>query len=107
MHQSLNFWIRHAFGYRCAPRYRDLKKKTATRIGFQHPRGYGDFLSRPSRKAFDDLMIKEWSHLQRIMASLAHQDVTQAPIVRKLSNDARQNPTKKALWERDQVCRTL
>jgi len=52
-------------------------------------------------------MIKEWSHLQRIMASLAHQDVTQAPIVRKLSNDARQNPTKKALWERDQVCRTL
>jgi hypothetical protein len=43
------------------------------------------------------------SNIQRIMASLVHQDVTQAPIVRKLSNDARQNPTKKALWERDQV----
>ena len=69
----VNFWILHAFGYRFAPRYRDLKKKTATRIGFQHPRGYGDFLSRPSRKAFDDLMIKE------MVPHPAHHGVAGAP----------------------------
>jgi TnpA family transposase len=103
----VNFWILHAFGYRFAPRYRDLKKKTATLIGFQHPSCYGDLLIRPSRKAFDDLIRKEWGNIQRIMASLAHKDVTQATIVRKLSSYARQNQTKKALWELDNLCRTL
>ena len=37
-------------------------------------------------------------NIQRIMASLAQKDITQATIVRKLSSYARQNQTKKALW---------
>ncbi len=45
--------------------------------------------------------------MQRIMASLAQKDVTQTTIVRKLSAYARQNHTKKALWELDSICRTL
>jgi hypothetical protein len=40
-------------------------------------------------------------------ASLAQKDVTQATIVRKLSSYVRQNQTKKALWELDNICRTL
>ncbi|MCI0421922.1 MAG: Tn3 family transposase, partial [Acidobacteria bacterium] len=74
----INFWTLHAFDYRFAPRYRDLKKKTATLIGFRHPSQYGDLLIRPSRKVLDDLIIKEWPNIQRIMASLASKDVTQA-----------------------------
>jgi TnpA family transposase len=34
-------------------------------------------------------------------------DVTQATIVRKLASYRRQNQTKKALWELDNICRTL
>ena len=41
------------------------------------------------------------------MVSLAQKDVTQATIVRKLSSYARQNQTKKALWELENICRTL
>ena len=41
------------------------------------------------------------------MASLAQKDVTQTTIVRKLSSYIRQNRTKKALWELDNLCRTL
>ena len=41
------------------------------------------------------------------MASLAQKDVTQATIVRKLASYARQNQTKKALWELENICRTL
>ena len=41
------------------------------------------------------------------MASLAQKDVTQATVVRKLSAYARQNRTKKALAELDNICRTL
>jgi TnpA family transposase len=64
-------------------------------------------LRKPSRKAYDDLIIREWPNIQRIMASLAQKDVTQATIVRKLSSYVRQNQTKKALWELDNLCRTL
>lgn len=53
------------------------------------------------------MIEKEWPNIQRIMVSLAQKDVTQATIVRKLSSYARQNQTKKALWELENICRTL
>lgn len=62
---------------------------------------------QPSRKVYDDLILQEWPNILRIMASLAQKDVTQATIVRKLSSYTRQNQTKKALWELDNICRTL
>lgn len=104
---QINFWILHVFGYRFAPRYRDLHKKTDTLVGFKPPNHYAEFLIKPVRKAFDALICKEWPNIQRIMASLAQKDVTQATIVRKLSSYIRQNQTKKALWELDNICRTL
>ncbi|MGR9907794.1 Tn3 family transposase, partial [Escherichia coli] len=39
--------------------------------------------------------------------SLGQKDVTQATIIRKLSSYTRQNQTKRALWELDNLCRTL
>jgi TnpA family transposase len=104
---QVNFWILHVFGYRFAPRYRDLHKKTDSLIGFKHPNHYVDGLIKPARKAFDTLIYKEWPNIQRILASLAQKDVTQATIIRKLSSYSRQNQTKKALWELDNLCRTL
>ena len=104
---QVNFWILHAFGYQFAPRYRDLHKKMGTMIGFQQPSQYEDLLIKPSRKAYDELIEKEWPNIQRIMASLAEKDTTQATIVRKLSSYTRQNQTKKALWELENICRTL
>lgn len=104
---QVNFWILHVFGYRFAPRYRDLHKKMDTLIGFKHPNSYGDVLIKPARKVFDTLICKEWPNIQRIMASLAQKDVSQATLVRKLSGYARQNQTKKALWELENICRTL
>jgi TnpA family transposase len=104
---QVNFLILRTFGYQFAPRYRDVQKKIDTLVGFQHPSHYGDFLIKPSRKIFEPLICKEWPNIQRILASLAQKDVTQATIVRKLSSYDRQNQTKKALWEMDNVCRTL
>ncbi|WP_035878950.1 Tn3 family transposase, partial [Cupriavidus sp. amp6] len=60
----------------------------------------------PSRKSNDELIIREWPAIQRIMASLGQKQVSQATIVRKLSSYKRQNQTKKALWELDSLCRT-
>jgi TnpA family transposase len=104
---QVNFWILLTFGYFFAPRYRDLHKKMDALVGFKHPNEYGDFLIKPSRKTYAELIEKEWPTVQRIMASLAQKDVTQATIVRKLASYTRQNQTKKALWELENICRTL
>ncbi|MBS3962875.1 MAG: Tn3 family transposase [Methylomonas sp.] len=104
---QVNFFILRVFGYQFSPRYRDLHKKIDSLVGFQHPNRYGDALFKPSRKAFDTLICKEWPNIQRILASLAQKDVTQATIVRKLASYKRQNQTKKALWELDNIYRSL
>ena len=104
----VNFWTLRTYGYGFAPRYKDLRKKTASLVSFEAPSSYAqDVLIRPSNKVDTDLIIREWPNIQRIMASLAQKDTTQATIVRKLSSYARQNSTKKALWELDNICRTL
>jgi TnpA family transposase len=103
-----NFWTLYVFSYLFAPRYKNLKKKTASLIGFRYPSQYdADFLIQPSQKVNEESIVKEWPNIQRIMASLACKDVTQATIVRKLCSYTRQNQTKKALWELDGLCRTL
>ena len=78
----------------------------ASLVGFRHPGHYADRLIKPSRKTFDALIVKEWPNIQRILASLAQKDVTQATVVRKLSSYTRQNETKKAMWEVDNILRT-
>lgn len=104
---QVNFWVLYAFGYRFAPRYRDLHKKIDTLVGFYPPKHYADCIIKPARKVKDGLIIKEWPNVQRIMASLAQKDVTQATLVRKLNSYTRQNSTRKALWELESICRTL
>ncbi len=104
---QVNFFLLHVFGYEFAPRYRDLHKKMESLVGPHHPGHYGDALIKPGRKSLDALVVKEWPNIQRILASLAQKDVTQATVVRKLSAYTRQNQTKKALWELDNIRRTM
>jgi len=104
---QVNFWLLFFDGYQFAPRYRDLHKRMSSLVSFRHPNHYADLLIKPVRKTFDALIVKEWPNIQRIMASLAQKDVTQATVVRKLSSYARQNQTRKALWELDSIRRTI
>jgi TnpA family transposase len=104
---QVNFFILRAFEYQFAPRYRDLHKKMEGLVGFHQPSHYGDVLIKPARKVFEQLIVKEWPTNQRILASLAQKEVTQATIVRKLTSYTRQNQTKKALWELENICRSI
>ena len=103
---QINYWTLFTFGYQFAPRYRDFHKKLGGLVGRHAPSHYGKWLVKPSRKSNDALIIREWPAVQRIMASLGQKQVSQATIVRKLSSYKRQNQTKKALWELDNLCRT-
>ena len=105
---QVNFWILYAFGYHFAPRYKNFPTKTEGVIGFKHPGKYGEeFLIKPIRKANEQLIVEEWPNIQHIMASLGQKETTQSSIVRKLSSYARQNKTKKALWELDNIIRSI
>jgi TnpA family transposase len=106
---EVNFAILHFFGYQFAPRYKDIHDKVSQSLyGFKHPSQYdGDMLIKPIRKINSDLIIPEWENIQRIMVSLALKTTTQSIIVSKLSNYARKNKTRQALWEYDNIIRSL
>jgi len=62
---------------------------------------------KPIRKINDNLVIEEWENIGRIMVSLALKTTTQSIIVSKLSAHARKNKTRRALWEYDNIIRSL
>lgn len=106
---EVNFAILSLFGYQFAPRYRDIYGKVQkTLYGFQHPSQYlPEMVLRPIRKLSPELIVEEWDNIQRIMVSLALKTTTQSIIVRKLSAFARANKTRRALWEYDNIIRSL
>jgi TnpA family transposase len=104
----VNFALLHIFGYQFAPRYKNLFDKVRTSLyGFKHPSQYSGMLLKPIRKANKQLIIDEWPNMQRIFLSLALKTTTQFIIVGKLSSYTRKNRTKRALWELDNIFRSL
>jgi TnpA family transposase len=105
---EVNFALLHVFGYQFAPRYRDLQEKVQHVLyGFKHPSQYGTMLLKPIRKINTRLIVEEWEQIQRILVSLALKTTTQSIIVGKLSAYARRNKTRRALWEYDNILRSL
>jgi TnpA family transposase len=106
---EVNFAILNGFGYQFAPRYRDIFDKVqAALYGFKHPSQYDDaMVLKPRRKLRPELVVEEWDNIQRIMVSLALKTTTQHIIVGKLSAFARTNKTRRALWEYDNMIRSL
>jgi TnpA family transposase len=106
---EVNFAILHFFGYQFAPRYQDIYGKVRTSLyGFKHPRQYDEqWLIRPTRKVNPNLVVDEWENMQRIIVSLALKTTTQNIIIGKLSAFARKNKTRKALWEYDNIIRSI
>lgn len=105
---QVNFAILHLFGYKFAPRYKDIHDKLSSSLyGFKSPKQYGDLIIKPIRKINKDLIIEEWDNILRIIVSLAIKTTTQSIIIGKLSAYARKNKTRRALWEYDNIIRSL
>ena len=104
---EVNFAILHLFGYQFAPRYKDIYDKVSKALyGFKHPSNYQGVI-KPIRKINTELIVAEWENIQRIMVSLAIKETTQSIIVGKLSAYARKNKTRRALWEYDNILKSL
>lgn len=105
---QINFALLHLFGYQFAPRYKDIYDTvTKSLYGFRHPNTYSDLPLKPIRKINTHLIISEWENIQRIILSLAMKETTQYIITSKLSSYARKNKTKRALWEYDNIIKSL
>jgi TnpA family transposase len=105
---EVNFSILNFFGYQFAPRYKDIYDKLGKSLyGFNHPSHYGDVIIKPVRKINSDLIVEEWDNIQRIILSLALKTTTQSIIIGKLSSYERKNKTKRALWEYDNILKSL
>ena len=106
---QVNFAILDFFGKQFAPRYQDIRGKVQTSLyGFQHPSQYPQtWLLKPIRKLNEELIIREWDTIQRIIVSLALKTTTQSILVSKLSSHARRSDTRQALWEYDNILASL
>lgn len=105
---EVNFAILNFFGYQFAPRYQDIYGRVSKSLyGFKHPSHYGDLTIKPVRKINTEIIIEEWENIKRIILSLALKSTTQSIIIGKLSNYARKNKTKGALWEYDNIIKSL
>jgi len=100
---NANFMTLYFFDYIFAPRYKDLSGKADKICGFKAPSQYKNCLIKPARKAKKQLVIDEADNILRIMASLAIKTSTQSVIIRKLSSYTKQNKTKKAIWEMNEI----
>ncbi|WP_291634330.1 Tn3 family transposase [Clostridium sp.] len=105
---EVNFSILNFFGYKFAPRYKDVYSKISKSLyGFNHPSHYDDVIIKPVRKINSALIVEEWDNIQRIILSLALKTTTQSIIIGKLSSYERKNKTKRALWEYDNILKSL
>jgi TnpA family transposase len=105
---NVNFWILHAFGYKFAPRYKNIRGKTDTSLyAFDSLEKYKDFIIKPIKKINESIIISEWKNIEKILASLSLKVTSQNIIIRKLSSYERKNRTKKALWELDNIIRSF
>ncbi|MCP4457318.1 MAG: transposase, partial [Cytophagales bacterium] len=104
---EINFAILHIFGYLFAPRYNNLAGRQNMIYGFNNPSFYEDYSVRPVRKIDTQLIKDEWENILRIIVSLGLKSTTQAAIIRRLSSYERVNKTKRALWEYDNIIKSM
>jgi TnpA family transposase len=104
---QVNHMILDVFGYQFAPRYKNLNSDTRDIYGFHEPSFYKNDIVKPIRKINKQLIVQEWPNIQRILVSLALKSTTQSTIIRKLSSHLRKNRTKKAMWEFDNIIKSI
>lgn len=103
---QVNFAILDMFGYRFAPRYKNISSKAKTIYSFKNPDTYKDYLIKPIRKFKTELITQQWDTFQRIIASLALKTTTQSTIIKKLASYKRNNIVQKAIVEYDNIVET-
>lgn len=102
-----NFAILHWFGLRFEPHFTDLNRQLQELYCIRDPSTYKKCLIQPAGQIDRDLIIREKSNLDRIVATLGLKEMTQGTLVRKLCTYTTTNPTRQALFEYDRLVRSI
>ncbi len=101
---NVNFAILDMFGYQFAPRYAKFKNAFYDQFEIIP----GDEIEIQLKKPINGKLIEqEWDQIQRIICSLSRKTATQSTVVKKLSNNKRNNRTLAALHEYDRLIKCL
>ena len=103
----VNFSLLDFINRQYAPRYTRISHRENLIYTFKDPKKYKGYLIKPAGRIKRKQIVSEWDNVQRIVTSLILRETTQSIIVKKLCSYARKNKTKEALWEYDNIFRSI
>jgi TnpA family transposase len=102
-----NFAILDWFGMQAAPRFTSLQAQLPHLFCTGDISRYAGFLLPPAGQIDRRLIAAELGTIDRIVATLALKETSQATLVHKLCSLSSQNRTRKAIFEYDKLVRSL
>ena len=102
-----NFAILHWFGLRFEPHFTDLNKQLQELYCTRDTSAYKKCLIQPAGQIDLDLITREKSNLNRIVATLGLKEMTQGTLIRKLCTYTTASPTRQAVFEYDRLVRSI
>jgi len=102
-----NFAILDWFGMRAAPRFTSLQTQIPHLFCAGDVSRYASFLLPPAGQIDRGLIAAEPDTFNRVVATLALKETSQAALVHKLCSLSSQNRTRKAVFEYDKLVRSL
>lgn len=107
MINKVNFALLDFINHVFAPRFSNINNRIKNLCGFKNLKEYENLLIKPNKKINEKLITEEWDNIQRIVASLISKKATQSLIVKKLSSYKKNDKTKQALWEYNNIIESI
>ncbi|RMS43415.1 hypothetical protein ALP66_200000 [Pseudomonas amygdali pv. photiniae] len=104
---KVNFAILHWFGSRFEPRFTNLGNQLKELYCADDLSLYDKCLIRPIGQIDRQLIIREKSNIDQIVATLGLKEMTQGVLIRKLCTYTAPNPTRRAIFEYDKLIRSI
>lgn len=102
-----NFAILHWFGLRFEPNFTNLNRQLQELYSTRESSVYKKCLIQPAGRIDLELISREKSNLDRIIATLGLKEMTQGTLIRKLCTYTVTNPTRQAVFEYDRLIRSI
>ncbi len=102
-----NFAFLDLFDRNHAPRFTDLQAQLKHLYGSKETAAYSNFLIQPVGQIDRQLIVDEKTNFDRIIATLALKEMSQATLVRKLCTLSGHHRTRKAIFEYDKLIRSI
>lgn len=102
-----NFAILHWFGFRFEPHFTDLNRQLSELYCARESSTYKRCLIQPARQIDLELITREKSNLDRIVATLGLKEITQGTLICKSYTYTTANPTRQAVFEYGRLVRSI